>query len=149
MSNDTPEKKETSYILRLRTRFTRIRTISAEEYDRMHKQVERMQRLQDEQSEFLRQFEMQVALEAKRRRSQPPAYAEKVLLLVLPAKDADAILGDMQERFTKVAAKHGPLFAQWYYVSQAFRSACAVLLAMIMRIGPVASLVERIWRIFG
>jgi hypothetical protein len=49
-------------------------------------------------------------------RPSPPLLAEKLLLLVLPPRISDPIVGDLAERFPSIQERHGDWFARaWYW----------------------------------
>lgn len=54
--------------------------------------------------------------------AEVPLFAERALLLILNRKDHDAVLGDLEEKYRKYAARHGVRYAKFWYWSQVVRS---------------------------
>ncbi|MBT9099995.1 hypothetical protein KFZ76_20040 [Methylovulum psychrotolerans] len=62
----------------------------------------------------------------------PPKTAEYLLYLVVPRKNRDALLGDLQEDFNEVLEKFGLRHAKFHYWVQAFRSIPPLLTASLI-----------------
>jgi hypothetical protein len=66
--------------------------------------------------------------------SNVPNQAERLLFLVLPAKDQECEAGNLEEAFHHVAAKHGYRFARFWYWIQVVYFAGAQLLSLTERV---------------
>lgn len=56
-------------------------------------------------------------------RNSPPRLGEKLLLLILPKKDRECMLGDLAEEYVAHQAKYGTRFAKIWYYKQVIGSA--------------------------
>jgi hypothetical protein len=68
--------------------------------------------------------------------SKPPQLGEKALLLILPKKDQDCILGDLAEEYKAHQSKYGPRFAKVWYYKQVIGSAWPLIRKSI-RLGVI------------
>jgi hypothetical protein len=62
----------------------------------------------------------------------PPLSAEKLLLIALPPRISDAILGDLAEHFPSIQKRHGDRFARVWYWRHAVGSTCRFLAPRLM-----------------
>jgi hypothetical protein len=74
----------------------------------------------------------------------PPALAERLLLLVLPAKLGGAVVGDLAERFPLIQERHGARFARVWYWRQALGSAFRLLGLKAILTGALLRLARRL-----
>jgi hypothetical protein len=72
----------------------------------------------------------------------PPRRAEKLLLLILPARQIDPVLGDLEERFRPIAEKYGVPFARRWFWWQAIGSVLRLLPLRMMKWASAGTLVE-------
>jgi hypothetical protein len=75
----------------------------------------------------------------------PPALAEWLVALIVPRRRADAVLGDLEERFQRDAASRGLRRARLRYWAEALRSVGPIVWIKAKRLGFLA-LVAEIWR---
>jgi hypothetical protein len=80
---------------------------------------------------------------------RPPRYARFLMLLMMPNAKGDALLGDLEERFHRMARDpdYGPGHARFCYWFQVIISVCPLAWAFIRRVSGLAALVETIKRI--
>jgi hypothetical protein len=75
----------------------------------------------------------------------PPGLAEWLLALVVPRRRADALLGDLEERFHRNVDSRGLRRARMLYWAEALRSIGPILWMKAKQLGFLA-LVAEIWR---
>ncbi len=61
--------------------------------------------------------------------STPPTSAEFLFYIFLDAKNCDAIIGDLEERYKLIVKKFGARKAAFWYWTQAIRSVGPIILA--------------------
>jgi hypothetical protein len=67
--------------------------------------------------------------------NMPSLNAEFLLYLFLDSKNCDAVVGDLQERYSLVCEKYGRRRANFWYWTQAIRSVGPIVLAWVMKAG--------------
>jgi hypothetical protein len=77
--------------------------------------------------------------------ANPPGLAEWLIILIVPRRRADAVLGDLEERFQRDVGIRGLRRAQLRYWAEALRSTGPILWMKAKRLGFLA-LVAEIWR---
>jgi hypothetical protein len=77
--------------------------------------------------------------------SDPPGLAEWLVTLIVPSRRADAVLGDLEERFHKNVASRGLPRARMLYWAETLRSIGPILWMKAKQVGFLA-LVAEIWR---
>jgi len=83
----------------------------------------------------------------RERQTSPPRTAEYLLLLLLRAQDAEAMAGDLEERYPTIASKFGHRQARLWYWSQTIRSLWPLMRAAIARVSKVAAIIEIVRRV--
>lgn len=76
--------------------------------------------------------------------AQPPTLGETILSFVYRGEQLEAVLGDFEERFHKLAASGGMRLARAWYWWQVVRSAAAFTLRWGRKLGPLAEIVRRL-----
>ena len=73
-----------------------------------------------------------------------PGVSERVLSLVCPPYMVDAVMGDLEERFGKLATRHGPGFARWWYRYQVGWATLSFGGRLFTRLGSIAEIFKRL-----
>ena len=100
---------------------------------------------QKQQKQMELRFEQEKALreqkEGTREIAEVPAYAERLLYLSLPPKDADGLIGDLTEEFHEITKKHGETFAVGWYWWQTFTSIGPIIYSRLTKLAKKTAIV--------
>ncbi len=77
-----------------------------------------------------------------------PINAEFLFYLLMPPKDCDAIVGDLEERYELVHKKFGPRKANFWYWKQALSSVFPIVWATSKRVAKTATGVAALMELY-
>jgi hypothetical protein len=78
-------------------------------------------------------------------RVNPPLTAECLIALLVPSRRAAAMLGDLEEKFSRNIETRGERHARWLYWFEAWHSIGPLLWAKAKKLGLIAVIAE-MWR---